>query len=228
MTLHSAHITQCLIQGNSNCHGDGSIEISLLLKDVPGIDPYQANHIFGSVNTKEIPFEKISHHDELEVIEKCFARVQHLGGDSMDYFSSLDEESWSLVSSWRYLFSGLKSRHCMIAGFINGTATSIQIKSTILIEGGSPCYHIPTRDYDETSGLLSPGAAIIFFAWGIPPSLNHEGNIFMSIETSSFFCNLHNKQISLVSLQPSSGFKGIFLEKSLSDWWAKYWVVINR
>ncbi len=195
---------------------------------MPGIDPFQADYIFGSVNSKEKAFEHFSIHDEFDIIEKCFARVQHLSCDTEDFFSSLDDESWSLISNWRYLFSGLKSRHCMVAGFINGTDTKIQIKSTILIQGGSPCYHIPSRDYDETFGSLSPGSAIIFFAWGMPPSLNHEGNIHMSIETNAFFCNLHNKNSSSVSLQPLSNFNGIFLEKSLSDWWAKYWVLISQ
>ena len=161
------------------------------LDPIPGVEEIQANHVFGTVNNEDIPFNSTCQ-DEIEVIENCFARVKHLGGESRTYLSSLDEESWALVSSWRYVFSGLNSRHCMVAGFINGTGRDMQIKSTILVEGGSPCYHIPTRDYDETNGVLSPGAAIIFFAWGSPPSLKYEGQIFMKIETNTFCCNLLN------------------------------------
>lgn len=173
-----------------------------------------------------MPFN-ISTDDEIEVIENCFARVQHLGGELPTYLSCLDEESWALVSSWRYLFSGIKSRHCMVAGFINGTGANIQIKSTKLVQGGSPCYNIPTRDYDETNCVLGPGAAIIFFAWGLQPTLKHEGQILMNIETNAFNCYLMNKKSHLTSLEALSGYHCIFLEKSISEWWTKYWVLVK-
>lgn len=185
----------------------------------------QTNHIFGSVNKEEMPFNNFNY-DAIEIVESCFTRVQHLGGESSTYFASLDQESWALISSWRYLFSGLKSRHCMVAGFINGTGSQIQIKSVKLVQGGSPCYHIPTRDYDETNNILGPGGAILFFAWGAPPTLKHEVQIVMSIETNAFFCNFINKKSTMTSLESLSGYNCIFLEKSISEWWAKYWVLV--
>lgn len=219
-------------QGNSACNGDGSHEItdiSKMTSDIPGVSAVQASHIFGSVNKEEMPLN-ISSGDEIEVIENCFARVKYLGNELPNYFSSLDEESWALVSSWRYLFSGLNSRHCMVAGFINGTGVNIQIKSTKLVEGGSPCYQIPTRDYDETTGVLGPGAAIIFFAWGSPPSLKYEGQILMNIETNAFHCNLLNKKSvlsSLTSIEALPGYHCTLLERSITEWWAKYWVLVK-
>ena len=198
-----------------------------LTSDILGVKSVQTKHVFGTVNNKEVPFN-ISSNDEIEVIENCFARVKHLGGELRNYFSSLDEESWALVSSWRYLFSGLNSRHCMVAGFINGAGVNIQIKATKLVQGGSPCYHIPTREYDEANCILAPGAAIIFFAWGSPPSLKYQGQIFMNIETNAFSCNLLNKKNPLTSIKALSGYSCTFLERSISEWWAKYWVLVKR
>merc|ERR550539_1828139 len=111
--------------------------ISNLLSDIPGIEAYQEDHIFGSINNVQMPFD-ISYNDEIEVIEKCFSRVKHLGSEMESFFATLDAESWVLVSSWQYLFSGLNSRHCMVAGFINGTGVDIQLKTTKLVQGGSP------------------------------------------------------------------------------------------
>ena len=201
-------------------------DISQLIVHIPGVESTQIPHIFGSVNREEMPFNSTGY-DEIEVIENCFARVQYLDGESPAYFSSLDAECWALISSWRCLFSGIKSRHCMAAGFINGTGVDVQIKSTKLVQGGSPCYHIPTREYDETIGILSPGAAIIFFAWGSQPTHKHEGQIYMSIDTNAFSCGLVNKKSSSTSLEPKTGYHCIFLERSISEWWAKYWVLVK-
>jgi hypothetical protein len=201
------------------------MDISKLTANVPGIE-CQNYHVFGSMNKEEVPFND-TNIDEIEVIEKCFARVQHLGGESPTFFSSLDEESWSLVSTWRYLFSGLRSRHCMVAGFINGTGTNIQLKCSKLMLGASPCYQIPTRDYDGTHSTLAPGAAVIYFAWGSQPTLKRKGQIVMSIETNCFHCNLMNEKGTFTSIESSIGYSCIFMEKSISDWWAKYWVLIK-
>ncbi len=214
-------------QGNSACRGFNGMSDPLnSTNDIPGIETLQIDHVFGTINNEDISFN-VTGHDEIEVIENCFARVKHLGGESRTYFSSLDEESWALVSSWRFLYSGLNSRRCMVAGFINGTGKNMQIKSTKLVEGGSPCYHIPTRDYDETNCILGPGAAIIFFAWGSPPSLKDEGQIFMNIETNTFYCNLLNKKSPLTAIEALPGFYCTFLERSISEWWAKYWVIVK-
>lgn len=85
------------------------------------------------------------------------------------------------ISSWGQVFSGLSSRRCIAAGIINGTGNSIQVKSTKLVEGGSPCYSIPTKEFDPEQGVLKAGGAIIFFGWGVVPNLLQAGNVFMHI-----------------------------------------------
>jgi len=199
---------------------------SQLLSNVLGLESNQSEHVFGSVNEEGAPLNATAV-DEIEMIEKCLSRVQHLIGESSEFLSSLDEESWGLISSWRGLYSGLKSRHCMVAGFINGTNSYIQVKAANLIQGGSLCYRIPTGDYNESSGLLGPGAAIMFFGWGLQPTLKHEGQIIMSIETNAFYCTLMNKKSPMTTIETGAGYQCLFLERSIADWWAKYWVVVK-
>lgn len=188
----------------------------------------QTKHVFGLINCEDFISDNIIE-DEIQIVEDCFERVKFLNSEHSTFFSSLDEEAWGLINSWRQFFFGIKSKHCLVAGFINGTGHDIQVKSTILLEGGSPCCHIPSRDYDELNNLLKPGGAIIFFSWGVPPSLNNEGRIHLFIETNAFTCNLldRNSPLTSIDVLPGCEQKCIFVEKSISDWWAKYWVLVK-
>ena len=196
--------------------------------DLVGMKEKQTKHVFGSINCQDYPSEELIE-DEIQIIEQCYERVRYLCSDKPTFFSSLDDEAWSLINTWRHMFFGMNSKHCLAAGFINGLEHDIQIKSTTLLEGGSPCCHIPSRDYDELNCLLKPGGAIIFFAWGVPPSLNQDGAIYLQIETNAFTCTLVDRKSPLTRAETLLGCqcKCIFLEKSISDWWAKYWVLIK-
>lgn len=206
---------------------NGSLEISL--HHIPGIKSRQANHVFGSCN-KTHKHLSSSIKDEIDLIEQCFGRVKRLGSDSKTFFETLDGEAWTLVSCWGQVFSGLSSRRCIAAGIINGTGNDIQIKSTKLVEGGSPCYSIPTREFDPEQGVLHAGGAIIFFGWGVVPSLLQAGNVFMNIETNAFIADLSDKKSRDTYAEAMSGYQIGFLEKSYDDagWWAKYWLLIRK
>jgi hypothetical protein len=206
---------------------NGSLEMSL--HHIPGIKSRQAKHVFGSCNKTHKRLTS-SIKDEIDLIEQCFGRVKRLGSDSKTFFETLDGEAWTLVSCWGQVFSGLSSRRCIAAGIINGTGNDIQIKSTKLVEGGSPCYSIPTREFDPEQGVLHAGGAIIFFGWGVVPSLLQAGNVFMNIETNAFIADLSDTKSRDTYAEAMSGYQIGFLEKSYDDagWWAKYWLLIRK
>lgn len=201
---------------------------SLSRRHIPGIKAKQASHIFGSFNKRRYILPETVK-DEADLVEQCFARVNELGSDSPNFFRTLDEEAWSLVSAWGQVFSGLSSRRCIVASVINGTGVPVQIKSTKLYEGGSPCYSIPTKEYDTEQGVLHPGGAIVFFAWGVGPNLLQAGNVFMHIETKGFICELADHQSRETFANAMPGFRVGFLEKSYdeSGWWAKYTLLVG-
>ena len=186
------------------------------------------NHVFGSFNNSRKPLPGTIK-DEADLVEQCFARVNLMESDSSTFFKTLDEEAWSLVSSWGQVFSGLSSRRCIVASIINGTGGPVQVKSTKLFEGGSPCYSIPTKEYDAEQGVLHSGGVIIFFAWGVGPNLLQAGNVFMHIETNAFLCELADHQSRDTFAKAMPGYQVGFLEKSYDDsgWWAKYWIVVR-
>jgi hypothetical protein len=197
--------------------------------DIPGIKVRQVNHVFGSCNnTRKRLSSNIK--DEIDVIEQCFARVKKSGSNSREFFKTLDEEAWHLINSWGQVFSGLSSRRCIAASIINGTGFDIQIKSTKLVEGGSPCYSIPTKEFDAEQGVLHPGGVIIFFGWGVMPNLLQAGNVFMTIETNAFMTDLSDHKGRETYAETMPGYQVGFLEKSYDEtgWWAKYWLLVRK
>jgi hypothetical protein len=207
----------------------GNEELDILLTKIPGIKTSQSKHVFGSCNeVKKRLANNIK--DEIDLIEQCFGRVKQLSSGSHKYFEKIDVEAWNLVSCWGQVFSGLSSRRCIAAAFINGTGEDIQIKSTKLVEGGSPCYSLPTQEFDPDQGLLHPGGVILFFGWGVVPSLLQPGNVFMHIETNAFIADLADQKSRDTYAEAISGYQIGFLEKSYDDagWWAKYWLILLR
>ncbi len=199
---------------------------SLSRRTIPGIRARQVDHVFGSFNNSKRRLGS-NVKDEVDLVEQCRARVRAIGSESSSYFRSLDDEAWSLVSNWGQVFSGLSSRRCIVASIINGTGGPLQIKSAKLLEGGSPCYSIPTKEYNAQQGILYSGGCIIFFAWGVAPNLLQAGNVFMHIETNAFECELADHKDRATYGKAMPGYKVGFLEKSYDDsgWWAKYWIL---
>jgi len=195
---------------------------------ITGIKAKQVNYVFGSNNvTKKYP--DLCVRDALELIEKCFDHVKELGSNSTQFFKSIDNEAWKLVDMWIQIH-GLSSRRCVVLGIINATGGNLQIKSSKLIEGGSPCYSMPTREFDHVENVLHAGGAIIFFGWGIEPSLTRTGGVFMNIETNAFVGNFLDFKSNLTSITSKVGFDVGFLEKSYdsSGWWAKFWLIVRK
>ena len=206
-----------------------SWDVSSKLNSIPGFQSYNTKHTFGSCNKtrRQLPTDI---KDEIDLIEQCFCRVKQLGSQSPDYLETLDNECWSLVSCWGQIFSGLSSRRCIAAGLINGTGVPIQIKTTLLTEGGSPCYSIPTSEFDVEQGMLREGGSMIFFGYGVVPSLLQAGDVFMHIETNSFIADLSVSKGPDTSVEATPGFLAGFLEKSYDEagWWAKYWILVRK
>ena len=201
---------------------------SLSRHQIPGIKAPQVNHIFGSCNQLHKKLDN-SIKDEVDLVEQCFTRVREMSSHSSIFFRTLDEEAWSLVCSWGQVFSGLSSRRCIIAGVINGTGGPIQVKSTKLMEGGSPCYSIPTKEFDTDQGILHPGGVILFFGWGTVPSLLQPGRVFMHIETNAFIGDFSDQKSPETYAESMPGYQVGFLEKSYDEfgWWAKFWLLVR-
>lgn len=201
---------------------------SLESYSIAGVRSPQVNHIFGSCNNAR---KRISTtiHDEVDLVEQCHHNLRKMDSSSNTFFKTLDVEAWTLISSWGQLFTGLSSRRCIVASIINGTGYPIQIKSSRLVVGGSPCYTLATREYDKEQGILHAGGVILFFGWGAVPNLLQVGNVCMHIETNGFVSIMTDHKSSVTTATAMPGYQVGFLEKSYDDsgWWAKYWLLVR-
>lgn len=205
---------------------DQSSLVGTYYTDLQGIKANQSGHVFGRLN---IPKELDELDDEERIIQSCHDQVSILGSFMPHYFHDLDQEAWILLNSLTQLFSGWSSRRCVVVGLINATNESIQIKSTNMVEGGSPCHVIPTIEYDINNAVLHPGGVLLCVGWGAVPSSMQTGRVMIGIETNSFACSLADSISHTSSVEAVSGYKVGFLEKSFdeSGWWAKYWMLLQ-
>jgi len=198
--------------------------------NLPGIKAIQAGHVFGSVNrhthTEAIGPTQLND----EFIKRCYTRVNRMGSFMPNFFQLLDLEVWLLICSVGQMFTGLSSRRCIAVGIINGSGEPIQVKRVKLVQGGSPCYTIPTIEYNKNQGVLHPGGAIICFGWGAIPSLLQPGNVLINIETNLFVTDLTDSISQSTVTQALPSWQVSFLEKSYdeSGWWAKYWMLVQK
>lgn len=198
---------------------------------LPGVKSPQTAHIFGSINInyKVQPMDLDS---DARLVERCRSRVSVLSSSNPDFFIRLDQEAWLLVNSSTQLFTGLSSRRCVCIGILNGANETVQLKSAKLIEGGSRCYIIPSREYDKQQGTLEPGGAVIIFGWGAAPSLLQPGRVLISVETNVFSCFVSDRKGQETTIHSLAGYQIGLLERSNdedeSGWWAKYWILIRK
>jgi hypothetical protein len=186
------------------------------------------DHVFGSFNNTNRRLST-SVKDEIDLVKQCYARVRKMKCDQNGFLKNLDQEAWNLVNSCGQFFSGLNARRCVVASIINGTGHPIQIKSSKLMEGGSACYTIPSKEYDSEQGILYAGGVIIFFGWGTIPNLVQAGSVYISIEANAFTCDLVDQKYRDTGAKAMPGYQVGFLEKSYDDtgWWAKYWLIVR-
>jgi len=197
--------------------------------NLPGIKSPQAAHIFGSLNTNlKVPPSDL--HSDAKLVQRCYSQVNELSSSIHDFFIRLDQEAWFLVNSSAQLFTGLSSRRCVSIGLLNGTNETIQIKSAKLIEGGSPCYIIPSKEYDKIQGTLKPGGAVIICGWGASPSFLQSGRVLINVETNLFSGDMSDRKGIETTIHSLPGYQVGFLEKSFDEngWWAKYWILVSR
>ena len=223
--LHTQHTAQTEIKKLLTHLAEKMVNSSNKHRDPNGGQLGQ-DHTFGRCNIRKTMLISEAK-NEFQVISHCRARTTSLNSKSQAFHQHIDEISWTLLDSFCNLFSGLRSRRCIVAGLINGTSKSIQIKSKKLVEGGSMCHCIPTREFDDNRGLLGPGGAIIFHGWGMSPNLSRSGNIFMTVETNAFVCDFTADKMTATDVMTLSGYRVEFLEKSYdsSGWWAKFWLM---
>jgi hypothetical protein len=158
---------------------------------------------------------------------------------SLTFARFLDERVWQMVSEWRCAHHQLQSSRCLAVLLINQSETPMQILRAEVHEGrnvvtfGVEATSSPkggrtdTRGYDEESRtLLGGGGAAVMFAFGFLPTLMDPSHVKVSIVTSAFNATVSTRPNRTLCVAVG-GYTVGYLEKSLTDHWAKYVILVS-
>lgn len=175
---------------------------------------------FGSVNGKILPQVSGTEHDIL-------TRAQYFLQQHQTQWKSLDEHIWKLLWEWGCIHAHLASCRCCVTVFINRSESPIQITRlhmlmgrNILIVGSEG------TGYEYESRLILPHGYVVIFISAFPQSPLEIGHLKANIHSAAFTAVLASTQRE-TTCDAKGGFKIGFLEKTVSEWWSKYIVVVS-
>jgi hypothetical protein len=193
-------------------------------------------YTFGSVNILKFASVACS---ESEVLQRCEDRLKSVvktstpgdvNFDPAAYQRELDQKVWRLVYEWQCIHTTIRASRCIAALVINRSEHHVQILRTEMMEGknvrilgGTP----EVGGYDgESRSILCGGGSAIIFAYGFTPNLIDPGHVKVRVFTSAFSGQISTRKAG-TSCQAVGGYDVRYLEKSSTDWWAKYVILVS-
>jgi hypothetical protein len=193
-------------------------------------------YTFGSVNI--LKFGSFSG-GENDVLNKCeerlrtVVRTSHPGEPGFDptvYYRELDQKVWRLIYEWQLIHTTIRASRCIATLIINRSEHHVQILRTELMEGKNVRVLGGTVDvggFDhESRTVLSGGGSAIVFAYGFTPNLVDAGHVKVRIFTSAFSGQVSTRKAG-TSCTGVGGYDVRYLEKSSTDWWAKFVILVS-
>ena len=174
----------------------------------------------GTANGKKLQVFKGSEQDILKHAESQL----ELGYSS---WQELDEKVWELIWNWDTTHVGLKAARCCATTVINLSDTSIQIARVQMVHGRNVMIlgSSSTR-YDKESRAILPDGVAIIFIWAFSPSPIEIGHIKANVNTAAFSATLASTQRES-TCEAKGGFQVGFLEKTVSEFWSKFCIVVE-
>ena len=74
--------------------------------------------------------------------------------------------------------------------------------------------------------VIMPGGSALIFVWAFSPTPLETGHLKASISTAAFSATVASIQRES-SCEARGGFTTGFLEKTVSDWWSKYVILVK-
>lgn len=194
---------------------------------------------FGTANVLKFPAVVQSRKDILTSAKDKFMQPypsrESQDTDINQYAASIDERAMQLVYLWRTNNCHLKACRCCVTIILNLSQSAIQILETEFKEGKNMLFmdvlmmnsNGKDSGYDaETRSIAPNGGAVILFAYGFLPTLVDLAHVKVEITTTAFHSMVSTRP-NRTYCEPLGGFSAGFLEKSLTDWWGKYVILVN-
>jgi hypothetical protein len=148
--------------------------------------------------------------------------------DKQKYHKLLDEAVWRLVSDWNANHDMIiNPSRCCVCLIINHSRSSIQLLRTELREGADLKILGIGDGYDDAArSLRANGGSLVVFAKGNRPSLVSKEHVKFDVATTAFEAMMATRE-NRSECTAQAGFHAPFLEKSRTDWWAKYVIIVS-
>lgn len=146
----------------------------------------------------------------------------------------MDECCWHFIYDWRSAHGPLNPGRCIAVLIINQSDHIVQITTLQLLEGRGMivCPMGASSGYDADMRILQPrGGACTVFCYGYQYTFVNPAHVKLQINCSAFSgmftTRMETKTTSNTSIGENGGHKVSFVEKSFTDWWGKYVVLIR-
>lgn len=175
---------------------------------------------FGSINGKKFPQITGPENDVLR-------RAEHYLTMRYSSLAALDESVWKLIWEWECTHMGLQATRCCGTVIINRSDIPIQIGRVQIVHGCNICiYGSSDTNYEVDSRCIQPMGSVVIFIWAFSPSPIEIGHLKANVNTVAFDATVASTQRES-SLVARGGFSVGFLEKTVSEWWSKYVILIE-
>ena len=136
----------------------------------------------------------------------------------------VDRSILKLLTEWDGSHVGLSASHGSAALIINRSESPINL-GTLKLSHGNNFEVFGVLNFKSQSRVIRSQGAALIFAWGHSPSPMESGLVGLSLSSHYFSVNI-SSDIQYTGAEVSGSYQICFLEKSVSDWWSKYVVVI--
>jgi hypothetical protein len=154
-------------------------------------------------------------------------RAEAIIGKGHASWKMLDEAVWRLIWEWDCTHVGLNASRCCAAIIINRSDSPIQISRVQMVHGKNVMIIGSTNTgYEVESRALMPEGIVVIFIWAFTPSPIEVGHLKANINTAAFSATVASTQRESVC-EAKGGFTVGFLEKSVTEWWSKYVLLVT-
>ena len=145
-----------------------------------------------------------------------------------DTHRAIDERVWALLCEWTCTHTLLNTSRCLALAVLNHSPNAVQLQRVEFKEGRN--YHTlgvgVGGGYDAEARTVLPGGAVVLFAYASRPSLVDLAHVKVVLQTSAFTAQVSTRP-DRTECSVVGGFTAGYLEKSTSDVWAKFVLLVT-
>lgn len=175
---------------------------------------------FGTANCAKL---KAITGPEADVLKRGHAHI----GEGSSSWAELDRKVWRLLWEWECTHLGMQATRCCATIIINRSVSPVQIVRVRMIHGKNVAIMgSQATGYELESRSVMPEGFVVVFTWAFSPSPIEIGHLKATVYSGGFNVTIASTQRETYC-ESKGGLTVGFLEKTVSEWWCKYVLLIS-